>query len=403
MRRLAWVFVLALVAAVPAGGQHEDDFRRARRLLAAVAADAPYVAPKADGPVVELLDEGIEPLFVQLINDGGGEAGTITREDRDVFAGVEAARVTPMQKYRTNIPGWGYKIVEKPAKAGEFRFLRFAWKKIGGTGIMIQFHDPAKSWAFRYFSGHNVQGWQPATQISAKLPDEWNITTVDLFTQFGAINITGMALTPFDGDAGLFDHMLLGRNVEDLDKVTSEALGNAKAAKPLAGMERDARWADLVGGDAKKAAPALRAFLATASDQVAFVRDRLADVPDKEQAARVRKFVAELDAEGFDAREGATDELIKLGPSVIDTVREAGRTAANDEVRFRCRVILEKLGDGPVGTAVGKAARLSRAVRVLERAGNAEARAVLAEIAAGKLAPEVAFDAKATLARTPKQ
>jgi hypothetical protein len=412
MRRLAWVLVLGLAAVVPAVGL-EPPVVQLEQLQpipplapgggrAEAAPIAGYVAPKADGPVVELLDEGIEPLFAQLINDGGNEPGTIAREDRDVFAGVEAARVTPMQKYCSNIPGWAFKIVEKPAKAGEFRFLRFAWKKIGGSGIMVQFHAPLSSWGFRYYSGQNVHGWQPATQVSARLPGEWELVTVDLFKQYGGFQMTGFAMTPFDGAAGLFDHVLLGRTVEDLDRATNEALGKVRPAQALAGKERDALWADLVGTDAKKAGAALRAFLAAAPDQVAFVRDRLDSAPDKDQAERVRKLVAQLGAEAFDAREAATADLIKLGPAVIDTVREAGRTAADDEVRFRCRVILKKLGGGTTGGAVGKSARLSRSVRVLERAGGAEARAVLAEIAEGKLAPEVASDAKAALARMPK-
>src|SRR5207249_1108806 len=140
---------------------------------------ANYKAPKADGPVVELLDEGVEPLFPLLINDGGGEAGTVAREDRDVFAGVEAVRVTPMQKYRSRIPEWNFKIVEAPKNTGEFRFVRFAWKKVGGAGVMIQFHDPAKSWAFRFYAGRNVMGWEPAKAVSDKVPGEWEVVTRD--------------------------------------------------------------------------------------------------------------------------------------------------------------------------------------------------------------------------------
>jgi hypothetical protein len=413
MRRLAWVFVLGL-AAVPAVA-----FEKPLQPAGGVVPPVPpggvvpgpgepgpatnYVAPKRDGPVVELLDENIEPLFPLLINDGGGELGTITREDRDVFAGVEAARVTPMQKYRSNIPGWSYNIVEKPKNAGEFRFLRFAWKKIGGNGIMIQFHDPAKSWAFRYFSGQNVQGWQPATQIDAKLPNEWHVTTVDLFVQFGAINITGFALTPLDGAAGLFDHILLGRSVDDLDKFTSTALGKDKPAKALEGKERDALWADLFATDNKKSAPAFRAFLASAPDQVAYVREKLTGVAKDEKVADMQKLIATLDAEKFDDREAASDQLVKLGPQAVEAVRSALSAATNDEVRFRCRMILKKLGAAP-GTSgpPSEAAKLSRVIRVLERAGNAEAKKLLTEIADGKLAPGAAPDAKTALARMTK-
>ena len=178
---------------------------------ATAGADANYKAPKADGPVVELLDEGVDALLPVLTNDGSGEVGTITREDRDVFAGVEAGRVTPMQKYRGHIPGWNFKIVEAPKAAGEFRHFRFAWKKIGGRGLTIQLHDPIKTWAFRYHGGQNVFGWQPSTQVSTKMPVEWELVTRDLFKEFGTFTITGFALSPHDGTAALFDHMLLGR------------------------------------------------------------------------------------------------------------------------------------------------------------------------------------------------
>jgi hypothetical protein len=371
-----------------------------RAINAAAAGDSPYTPPKADGAVAELLDEDIEPLFPHLVGEVSNLTPTITREDRDVFAGVEATRVTPLQKYQANLPGWAFKIVEKPAAAGEFRYLRFAWKKIGGTGVMIQFYSPEKSW-FRYFAARNVMGREPATEVAPKLPGDWTLVTRDLFTELGAITLNGIALSPFDGDAALYDHVLLGRSVADLDRATDQALGKVKPAKALAGKERDDHWADLMGADGKKAAAALRAFLATAPDHVTFLRERLADVPDARRAARVRELLAKLDADDFDTREEATDELVKLGPSVIDAVREA-QTGDNDEVRYRCRVILKKLGASTEGNPVSRSARQSRAIRVLERADSAEARDVLAEIARGKLAPELAADAKAALARLGK-
>ena len=112
MRRLAWALPFALLGTVPAVGQQRvilpvyPDPSDGRGYGAGGQPSATaYAAPKADGPVVELLDEGVGRLFPLLVNDGGGEPGTIEREDRDVFAGVEAARVTPMQKYRSVIPG----------------------------------------------------------------------------------------------------------------------------------------------------------------------------------------------------------------------------------------------------------------------------------------------------------
>jgi hypothetical protein len=409
MRGLAWVAVCALVVAVPAVGLGEKPLRPPPfgGPVPIIEDGGPvgagnYKAPKADGPVVELLDENIEPLFGVLINDGGGEAGSITREDRDVFAGVEAARVTPMQKYRSNVPGWDFKIVEKPEKAGEFRFLRFAWKKIGGTGLMIQLHDPKKSWAFRYHAGTNIYGWNPSTQVKATPSAEWEVVTRDLFKEHGAINLTGIALSPLDGTAALFDHMLLGRSIEDLDKATDAALGKVKPEKPLAGKERETLWSDLTGTDRIKAATAQRAFLASAADQVGFIGEQLGKTAvDKEQLARVQKLLKELDADEFDVRDRATDELVKMGPAAVEAVRALSASAPNAEVGYRARLVLRKLSAD--GNPVTSAGRSIRYVRVLERAGTADAKALLSKLADGEFGFDIVPDAKAALTRLGKK
>src|SRR5262249_20573457 len=126
-----------------------------------------YVPPRPDGGAIELLDESLDPLFQQLNNDFTVNNGNVTREDRDVFSGIEAARVTGLHKFRTALPGWSFRIVENPRNYGEYRYMRFAWKKIGGTGIMIQLFTPqvpewntrfftAKGWDQRFFAGKNA-------------------------------------------------------------------------------------------------------------------------------------------------------------------------------------------------------------------------------------------------------
>lgn len=411
MRGLACAVVCALVAAVPAVSPGEEPFLLPVPPGAglggappAPAGDGNYKAPRADGPVVELLDENTDPLFPVLVNDGGGEAGTVAREDRDVFAGVEAVRVTPMQKYRSNIPGWKYKIVENPKPppgpkaVPEFRYLRFAWKKVGGNGLMIQFHDPAKSWAFRYHAGTNVYGWHPSLSVAPKPRADWELVTRDLFKDYGEFTISGMALSPLDGTAALFDHVLLGRTVEDLDKATDAALGRVKGAKPPAGKEREALWADLLGADRARAAAAQRAFLATAAEHVGFIGEQFGKTAvDKEQLARVQRLLKELDADDFDVRDRATDELIKLGPLAVDAVRALVSSPPNDEVGYRARLIVRKLGAGD--QPVSAAGRAVRAVRVLERAATAEARELLGKMADGAFGFDLSPDARAALAR----
>jgi hypothetical protein len=409
MHRVALVLLLGLAALVPALAFEKPLLPAALPsggpdIPAPGVGGANYQPPKADGPVVELLDEGVDPLFPLLLNDGGGEAGAIAREDRDVFAGVEAVRVTPLQKYRTRIPGWDFKIVEKPEKPGEYRYLRFAWKKSGGPGIMVQFHDPVKSWAMRYYAGQNAVGWSPAKSVSEKVPANWEVVTCDLFQDNGAFNITGIAFTTMWGqqtDYALFDHILLGRSLEGLDKATNEALGKVKPVKPLAGKERDEHWAALLGADRAKATAAIRAFLATAPDQVAFIGQKLA-VPegDKVRTERVRKLIADLDSDDFDTRDAATEGLVKLGAPVIETMRVLAANGPNDELRFRAKVVLKRLG-ADAGTAA-ISARMTRVVRVLERAGTKAARELLARMAAGEFGFEGATDAKAVLERWQK-
>jgi hypothetical protein len=412
MRRLACA--ISMLISIPVVGLEKPRVPQRDSLIQPVPAvppanaDANYKAPELKDGVVELLDEGVEPLFPLLINDGGGEPGTIAREDRDVFAGVEAVRVTPLQKYRSQIPGWNFRVVEKPKlppgpKAPiEIRYLRFAWKKSGGQGIMVQFHDPVKSWSMRYFAGQNAVGWTPAVGVSAKAPAEWEIVTRDLFKEHGAFNITGMALTAMHGttDFALFDHMLLGQSVEDLDRATDAALGRVKPAKPLAG--KDALWADLLGTDRPKATAAIRAFLAAAPDQVKFIGEKLAKPgADADRTARIRRLAAELDSDDFGTRSAAAEGLIKIGAPAIDTVRALAANAENDEVRFRARVILKRLGAD--GAAVAPSGKMARVVRILERAGTSDARDILKRMAAGEFGFDGSPDARLALERLAKK
>lgn len=361
-------------------------------------APLPYTAPKADGAVVTLLDEQIDPLLSNLLNDHSGVAGSATREDRDVFSGVESARVVPQQRFMSRLPGWNFRVVEKPTKAGEFRYVRFAWKKLGGGGAMVQL-SADRGWEQRYVAGPNSVGWA-AKSLSPKAPAEWEVVTRDLFADFGAMTIFGFAMTPMDGSALLFDHFLLGRSVEELDKVSESALGKAKPEKPLAGADRDTAWNELLGQDRVKAAAALRQFLATAPDQVEYVATH---IPKGDQAvgAKVIRLIGELDSADFDDRQKATDELFKIGAPAVDVLRTAAQSSPSDEVRFRASEILRgKLGT--VGGAVSKTAIGARFVRVLEQAGTDEAKKLLGKLSTGDFGPEYSDDARAAITRLGK-
>ena len=155
-----------------------------------------------------LFDE--DPAFVDQLTDGEGTA-RIDREDPS--RGAAALRISPPQKFSAKIEGWRFVIRERP-EPGEFRYLRFAWKSAGASGVMIELANAGRwpspdSPSFRYFSGRNTTGWQ-ATEVSGKAPTEWTVVTRDLWKDFGDSEITGIAPTAMNGDA-LFDQIELWR------------------------------------------------------------------------------------------------------------------------------------------------------------------------------------------------
>lgn len=161
-----------------------------------------------------------EPHFVSLLNEGGGKA---TVETTDRFEGTAALRVTPDQKFRAKLPGLGVKIAERPGD-GEYRYLRFAWKKIGGGSVLLQLNangqwGPARGQGtpgYRYEAGPSGNTFNAeAVKISDRLPYGWTVVTRDLFADFGAFQLDGIAFTPGDGEAALFDGIYLAKSPED--------------------------------------------------------------------------------------------------------------------------------------------------------------------------------------------
>lgn len=160
---------------------------------------------------VVLLDDNRSIL--SALDQGGGTAEFVSSGP---YAGLSCLRVTPLQRHSPHIRGWAFPIREKPG-AGEFRYLRFAWKSDGAAGVMIELatdgHWPgANSAPGRYFAGANNTGWQ-ATQVSEAIPKDWVLVTRDLWTELGDCTLTGIAPTAIDGPA-LFDRIELLPSIE---------------------------------------------------------------------------------------------------------------------------------------------------------------------------------------------
>ncbi len=160
-----------------------------------------------------------ERNFAARLTEGGGQV-TVNEDDR--YSGLMSLQVTPDQRFRTQLPGLDVAIKEHPGP-GEYRYLRFAWKKPAGKNVMLQLHANG-NWgplladegpAFRYQAGASRPDVK-ALQVSEELPGEWVVVTRDLFADFGEFQLDGIALTPGDdGEAAYFDHIYLAKEEDD--------------------------------------------------------------------------------------------------------------------------------------------------------------------------------------------
>ena len=361
----------------------------------------PAVKPavKADDPVVELLDERIAKTIEDIVGQTGTPNNGDLKVERDnVYAGLESLKQTGQERHASSMKGWAFKIVEKPAGPNEFRHIRFAWKKDGGGSVLLGFAND-NSWSGkRYVGGPYALGGQGHT-VAAKAPVEWTVVTRDLFKDFGAFTITGILFSSASTGTAYFDHILLGRSVEDLDVATDAALGRAKPATALEGKLRDAAWADLIGGDGLKASAAFRTFLPIVADQVEFIG---ANMPkqksDPAKLARANACILQLKNEDFETRRKVEGELQAIGETAIPLLKAAADGTDSPETQFRAAAILKKLGYS-ASDILPSEARAGRIVRLLERAKSKEAKALLGKLAAGEFGGDYPTEATAALAR----
>jgi len=155
-----------------------------------------------------LFDE--EPGFAALLNQ---ESGTATIESTGAAFGNLCLRITPPQRASPRIPGWNFRIVERPAATNEFRYLRLSWRATG-AGVMVELArsgqwPKAEDRNGRYHAGRNTTAWQ-SREASAVAPREWDTVTLDLWKDLGSFTLTGLAPTAMGGDAW-FDRIELLR------------------------------------------------------------------------------------------------------------------------------------------------------------------------------------------------
>jgi WD40 repeat protein len=156
-------------------------------------------------------------------------------------------------------------------------------------------------------------------------------------------------------------------------------------------------WAELAGSDGARAYRAVLRLGAAGPTGAALLKRRLKgdSAPD---AARIDRLIAELDSDDFATREKATAALEDLGQKAGPALRRAAEKAASVEVRTRAGRLLKRM-DRPAAELPSPELVRLRAVEALEANATPEARAVLAELAAGPVADALTGEAKASLQR----
>jgi hypothetical protein len=364
----------------------------------------PVAPPHPSGAaVIELLEDDAGRLSTSL-NPGADLAplGKAGAWGDDCFSGACCLKVAGYQRFREQLPGWTFPVVEKP-KAGEYRYLRFAWKKPEGRGVMVQLCVSGVDWG-RYYSGENAVGFAPAMRVSATVPREWEVVTRDLYADFGGVpfNLTGFAFTSMDGVA-LFDHVYLGRTIADLDRVTTAARVWSRKTEALDATRLEGYWKELSSDDAAVRMPALWALGACGKSSVPFVSERLKTPDAAEVERRIKKAIADLDAARYAVRERAHKQLDEYGLTALPYLEEALPKVTSPEWRMRLEKLIAKCraNEGLLTTTDQR--MTLRTIRILELADTADAKAQLGRLAAGMLEAGLSDEAKAALERMAKR
>jgi RNA polymerase sigma factor (sigma-70 family) len=172
------------------------------------------------------------------------------------------------------------------------------------------------------------------------------------------------------------------------------ALGGPAKVAPA---DVEGLWTDLHGEDGHKAYRALWALAAAPREALPLLRASLkpAAAVDRDRLGRL---VKALDADAFDDREKATDELARLGAAAEPALRKALEGAPSAEVKQRVELLLGKLR---TAAASPEQTRELQELELLEQLRTPEAAALLKELAGGAADARLTKEAKAALRRRP--
>jgi hypothetical protein len=176
-----------------------------------------------------------------------------------------------------------------------------------------------------------------------------------------------------------------------------QALAAKAGPRPRALTEGSVKacWADLASDDAGVGYEALCNLVAAPKQALPLLQVKLQPAPVVE-AGRMEKLIEELGSAEYKVRQKAQAELLTIGNAALPHLEKALGAKVPLETQQRVEALYAKLATLALA---GERLRLVRAVEVLERIGDAEARAVLRALADGGTGALATTQAQAALRR----
>jgi hypothetical protein len=327
----------------------------------AYAPDGKTIATAGNDKTVRLWDAGTGKELRRLDDHGGAVESVAFSPDGKRLASAGQDGFARLWRLGTDEPA---------VKVGNANgvLLGVAFSSDGRTLVTATRHPGTLKSALRL--------WDVATGVErARFPGHQETASAVAFAPGGRTLVSGGG----DGAVLLWD-------------VTGRADNGKFAAAELSPPALESEWTDLASEDGFKMHKALWALAASPKESLPLLRSYLKPVP-KGDEKRIAQLVKDLDADDFDVREKASDELARVGEPAAGALRKALEGAPSAELRVRATQLLEKFGGkGPSPDVL----RRGRALEVLEHIGGPEARAILDELAKG--APEAALTQEAAAA-----
>ncbi len=156
--------------------------------------------------------------------------GTVNLSPDEAYSGTTALKVVKGEVGNTLLFSEPIAIRTQP-KLGEYRFLRFVWRKPKGAPVCLQLaidgrwgdeKTPNERLTFRYDAGTGERSHGGARRMEERLPGDWVVVTRDLVGDWGDFNLTGISFGSPDDQPAILDHVYLARTPLDLDKIVAE-------------------------------------------------------------------------------------------------------------------------------------------------------------------------------------